>query len=438
MLAYVAMCAAIWWREQRRHAAAAAAADALAGDGAAPVLVAYASQTGQAEALAWRSAHALHAQGTPVRVLALNAVDAQVLNMATRALFIVSTYGEGDAPDGASLFVEKVIANGASLGQLRYAVLALGDRQYQNFCGFGRQLDAWLQAQGAHREFDRIEVDNADPAALAQWHSRLGVIDTIEAGADEPAFAPWQLKRRQLLNPGSAGTGIYELALTPPAGVPLEWQSGDLVQIEVSGDKARPREYSIASIAADGAVELLVRQDLHPDGRLGLASGWLTSTLSQGGSVPLRLKPHPNFRLGDNAGRPLLLIGNGTGLAGLRSHLRARAAAGHGDNWLLFGERHAAHDWLCRDELEHWQSSGLLCRLDMVFSRDQDERRYVQHRLLQAADEVLRWIDRGAAIYVCGSLQGMASGVDAALRQIAGAERFAALVAAGRYRRDVY
>jgi sulfite reductase (NADPH) flavoprotein alpha-component len=438
VLAYAGMCLAIWWRERRRHARTAAAADALAGAGAVPVLVGYASQTGQAEALAWRTAQALHAQGTPVRVLALDAVDTGVLGSAQRALFIASTYGEGDAPDGASLFVEKVVASSASLGHLRYAVLALGDRQYANFCGFGRQLDAWLQAQGAQREFDRIDVDNAEPAALAQWHGRLGLGDAVETQTAEPAFAHWQLTRRQLLNPGSIGAGIYELALTPPVGVPRAWQSGDLVQIEVPGDKARPREYSIGSIAADGAVELLVRQELHPDGRLGLASGWLTSTLPPGGSVPLRLKPHPNFRLGDNAERPLLLIGNGTGLAGLRSHLRARATAGQSDNWLLFGERHAAHDWLCRDELQAWQSSGLLRRLDMVFSRDQAERRYVQHRLLQAADEVRAWIDRGAAIYVCGSLQGMASGVEAALRQIAGAERFAALVAAGRYRRDVY
>lgn len=439
VLAYAAMCAAIWWRERRRHAATAAAANALAGDGALPALVLFASQTGQAEALAWQTARGLHALGTPVRVLALNALDAGTLRTARRAIFITSTYGEGDAPDDASLFVEKVMATaGTDLRQLAYAVLALGDRQYQHFCGFGRQLDEWLHAGGARREFDRIEVDNADPAALALWQRRLGLDSPVEPAAALPPFTLWQLTGRAQLNPGSAGAAIYELALKPPAGVHADWQSGDLVQIEAPGDPARPRDYSIASIATDGAVELLVRQELHPDGRLGLASGWLTAALSQGGSVPMRLKPHPNFRLGDNADRPLLLIGNGTGLAGLRSHLRARAAAGHGDNWLLFGERNAAHDWLCRDELRAWQSDGLLRRLDMVFSRDQAERLYVQHRLLQVADEVLVWLDRGAAVYVCGSLQGMASGVDAALRQIAGPERFAALVAAGRYRRDVY
>jgi sulfite reductase (NADPH) flavoprotein alpha-component len=183
---------------------------------------------------------------------------------------------------------------------------------------------------------------------------------------------------------------------------------------------------------------LLVRQEQHPDGRLGAASGLLTSTLRLGDTVQLQLRAHRNFRLGENLERPLLLIGNGTGLAGLRGHLRARAAQGRHDNWLVFGERNAQHDFLCRAEIEAWQQAGVLQRLDMVFSRDQAERLYVQHRLLQRHDEVRDWIARGAAIYVCGSLQGMASGVDAALRQIAGDALMRELAAAGRYRRDVY
>jgi sulfite reductase (NADPH) flavoprotein alpha-component len=164
----------------------------------------------------------------------------------------------------------------------------------------------------------------------------------------------------------------------------------------------------------------------------------LSSTLAIGDSIALRLRQHRNFRLGTNAERPLILVGNGTGLAGLRSHLRARAAAGQHDNWLVFGERNARHDFLYRQEIEAWQASGTLRRLDMVFSRDQAERQYVQHRLLQASEEVRAWLARGAAVYVCGSLQGMATGVDAALRQIAGEPFMRELNADGRYRRDVY
>lgn len=443
VLAYGALCGAIWRRERRRAAAAAADAASLAGAGA-PVLVLHATQTGQAETIAWQTARWLHAGGTAVRVMPLNELDLATLQGATRALFVASTYGEGDAPDGASAFVELAMGARAQLSGLRYALLALGDRQYAHFCGFGRRLDAWLRESGAVPAFERIDVDNSDDAALASWRGQWQVegADTTIDTPDAEAFQPWRLVAREHLNPGSAGAPIYHLAFAPAPGMAPHWASGDLVQVAPASDPARPRDYSIASIPADGELQLLVRQERHPDGSLGAASGLLTSTLALGETLALRLRAHRNFRLNANAGRPLILIGNGTGLAGLRAHLRERVVRGQRDNWLVFGERSAQHDFLYREELEAWQAEGALARLDMVFSRDEEalhgERRYVQHRLLQAADELLAWLERGAAIYVCGSLQGMASGVDAALRQIAGSARLQEIAAAGRYRRDVY
>lgn len=440
VVAYAALCASIYLRERQRHAATARDAAALSrGDGnAAPVLVLFASQTGQAEAIAWQTARQLSASGTPARVMELNALDAPTLSATGRALFIASTYGEGDAPDGASVFAERVMASAPALPSLRYAVLALGDRQYAHFCGFGRTLDDWLHAAGATREFERIDVDNSDAEALARWHAHWG--DAAAAGdqAAGAAFTPWRLVARELLNPGSAGAPVFHLGLKPQADAMPQWSSGDLVQITVASDPNRPRDYSIASLPGDGELQLLVRQEQHPDGTLGAASGLLTSTLTVGDTVALRLRPHTAFRLDGNDRRPLILIGNGTGLAGLRAHLRARVAASRHENWLVFGERQAAHDFLYRSEIETWQANGVLQRLDMVFSRDQAERLYVQHRLLQSADTLLQWLQGGAAIYVCGSLQGMASGVDGALRQIAGDEFVRDLIASGRYRRDVY
>lgn len=442
--AYAALCAAIFRRERRHRAQMAQATAALAGDGATPsTLVVFATQTGQAEAIAWQTARQLHADGTPARVISLNDLDAALLGASQRALFIVSTYGEGDAPDGASVFAERCMDTAAappSLPALHYAVLALGDAQYTQFCGFGRALDAWLARTGATPLFERIEVDNSDPVTLAAWHAHWGGEAPQDPSAENTDFTPWRLTQRLRMNEGSVGAPVFHLALVPQnsAHPPPTWMSGDLVQIAVASDPQRPRDYSIASIASDGEVQLLVRQERHPDGTLGAASGLLTSMLSLGDSVALRIRPHRNFQLGDNAARPLILIGNGTGLAGLRSHLRARVAAGQHDNWLLFGERNAAHDFLCRDELTAWQATGALKRLDMVFSRDQSDRLYVQHRLLQVEDVLRAWLDRGAAIYVCGSLQGMASGVDAALRQIAGDAALRELTTSGRYRRDVY
>ena len=185
-----------------------------------------------------------------------------------------------------------------------------------------------------------------------------------------------------------------------------------------------------------GGLDLLVRQERHADG-LGIASGWLTAHAAIGATVDLRLLPNPSFApLPD--GRPCIYIGNGSGLAGLRSHLRARVHAGRRANWLLFGERESAYDRLCRNEIAQWQSLGFLERIDLVFSRDPPVRTYVQDRLRDAADDLRAWIDRGACVFVCGSLHGMSAGVDAALRDILGAEALDDLIAAGNYRRDVY
>lgn len=137
-------------------------------------------------------------------------------------------------------------------------------------------------------------------------------------------------------------------------------------------------------------------------------------------------------------GRPLILIGNGTGIAGLRAHLRAAAYAGTTGHWLLFGERTRAHESFFDAELSAWQASGVLARLDRCFSRDADCGRYVQQALTENGEAVQDWIARNATILVCGSLEGMAQAVDEALAAILGADVLSELSENGRYRRDVY
>jgi sulfite reductase (NADPH) flavoprotein alpha-component len=197
------------------------------------------------------------------------------------------------------------------------------------------------------------------------------------------------------------------------------------------------REYSVASLPSDGELELIVRQERQADGSLGLGSGWLTEAAALHGQLLARVRRNSAFHAPEDD-RPLILIGNGTGLAGLRSLLKARIVAGHTANWLLFGERNAAHDFYCRDELQGWLASGDLARLDLAFSRDQAAKVYVQDRLREAAAPLREWLAEGAAIYVCGSLDGMASGVDQVLRELLGAAALSTLREEGRYRRDVY
>ena len=437
-LSYAGVCLAPWLRARAKRRASAAARAALANNSA--WLVAYASQTGNAEELATQTAQSLQLAGIPVRLCALAELTAMDLQQAERALFLVSTYGEGDAPDNAAAFMGRLMTGELALPQLHYGVLALGDRSYGQFCGFGRALDAWLATQGASRLFERIEVDRSASAAIEQWFQHLSHLAGTSDAPDwsAPAFGDWRLTGRQLLNPGSAGGAIYHVELAPVSGSLPDWQSGDLVQVAAPADPSQPREYSIASIPRDGSVHLLVRQHAHPDGSLGLASGWLTAQAAVGDVVQLRLRQHKRFRLEDNAQRPLILIGNGSGIAGLRGHLKSRVLAGQRRNWLIFGERNAAHDFHYREEIEGWHASGDLPRLDLAFSRDQAERTYVQDRLRGNADEITLWLQQGAAIYICGSLAGMAGGVDQALQEMLGRPALDALAAEGRYRRDVY
>jgi len=444
LLMYAALCGFIYRAErskQQKSEQDAAALGATA-EGVTPILVAFASQTGFAEQLAWQSARLLHTAGVPVRVLPLGQLSLDELARTERALFIVSTYGEGDAPDNGARFTQQAMAADAKLPQLHHAVLALGDSSYANFCGFGRRLDAWLQARGAGALFERIELDNEDAAALTAWQHQVahlaGTTDLPDWQA--PAFEGWQLIERRVLNAGSVGAPVCHLTLAPAAGAALpQWEAGDLVQVRAPGDPARPREYTIASVPADGHLHLLVRQERHADGSLGCASGWLTEQALIGDIVPLRLRAHSSFHIGANAARPLVLIGNGTGFAGLRSHLKMRAAATpRPPAWLLFGERQSAHDRYFGDEIDGWLAQGVLAHADLVFSRDQGQRLYVQHRVLEHAQRLREWVAEGAAIYVCGSLEGMASGVDAALAEVLGVNELALLADAGRYRRDVY
>jgi sulfite reductase (NADPH) flavoprotein alpha-component len=450
VLAYAALCLAVVLRARRRRRAAErdAAAFAPGVTGLAPTWVVHASQTGLAEALARQTARALHDAGVPVHLARLGELTRDALRGVERALFIASTSGEGDPPDSAATFARDVmgaVGDGVGLARLRYGVLALGDSRYAHYCGFGRTLDAWLQRHEARPMFERIEVDRANADALERWRGRLGQLagTVVLPDWDVPAFEPWRLAARRLLNPGSLGDPAFQLELVPAGGGPPPgWEAGDLVQVRIDADPDHPRDYSIASIPADGRVCLVVRRSRRPDGSPGHASCWLTAQAPIGATIPLRLRANPGFRIGHNRARPLILIGNGSGIAGLRGHLRQRAA-GPPDTvaagaWLVFGERQAARDAFFRDEIEAWLAAGVLDRVDWVFSRESSHRPYVQHLLADQAGTLRERVARGAAILVCGSLRGMAPAVDEVLRAALGDGTVDRLLRDGRYRRDVY
>ena len=431
------------WSRARARRADAARSAALAPAGDAPaVLIAFASQTGLAEELAWMTARSLSDAGTPARVTLLGDLEPAELKAAGRVLIVASTTGEGDAPDAMSWFVRQSMKAPADLSGLSYGLLALGDRTYTDFCGFGRALDGWLQRSGAEPLFDRVEVDDGDTGAVRHWQHQLGLLtgSTIEPDWTPPAFDRWRLVERTHLNPGSPGGEAWLMAFEPVDHAPV-WAAGDIAEIGLPAVDGQPapgsREYSVASLPADGRAEFIVRLMHRPDGTPGLASGWLTRDLAPGAEAGMRIRTNRSFH-GPTPETPLILIGNGTGLAGLRAHWKARAGQAHGPTWLMFGERTRAHDAFLDAELQTALTSGVLTRLDRVFSRDAGDGRYVQALIAEHAAELVGWVDRGAAILVCGSLEGMSKGVHEALEAALGAATLLSLTEGGRYRRDVY
>jgi sulfite reductase (NADPH) flavoprotein alpha-component len=408
------------------------------------LLVVFASQTGFADQLADQTARMLSSAGAQVGLLSLSNLEPDALARAQQALFIVSTTGEGDAPDLAATFLRRTLSTSQVLANLRYAVLALGDRKYANFCAFGHRLDTWLRHQGATPLWDVTEVDNGDMAALRHWQHQLSVLTQSPDLPDweSPVYERWRLTKRVLLNPHSVGPPCFHIELQA-SNRGERWQAGDIVEIDPrnstwnSPSTPLPhREYSIGSLPEDGAIHLLVREMRRSDGTSGLGSGWLINAPLDS-DIAARIRTNRNFHPPEDA-RPLILIGNGTGIAGLRGLIKARIASKRTRNWLIFGERNRGADNFYADDLERWQREASLVKVDLVFSRDQAEKRYVQHALSEQAHEVRRWVDEGAAIYVCGSLEGMAPAVHHALERILGQEFLERLAAEGRYRRDVY
>lgn len=399
-----------------------------------PIAVIYASQGGTAAELAQRTALSL---GERARVYPMSAIEPALLTQLSTALFVVSTYGEGDPPDMAQDFYRLALTLPAEPGlqHLQVGILALGDRSYQHFCGFALFLQQWLTQRQAQPLFDMVQVDCLDEAALQQWQTHLTTHLQAQAW-QRPVPTRWRLAQRQHCNPGSQGGACYELRLDSLDTPPPVWQAGDIAHVRI-GDTGQHRDYSIASIPDESQLRLLIRQHQHADGTPGLGSHWLTQALGVGDSVDIHLRSNTQFHLHSD-GRPAIFIGNGTGLAGLRALIQARRQNAQRNNWLLFGERQRQHDFIWQTELQSWLDDGSLQHLDLAFSRDQADKHYVHHLLREAAPRLRDWVARGAVLYVCGSQQGMAQDVDHALQDALGAHGYHDLRQRGGYKRDVY
>ena len=214
-----------------------------------------------------------------------------------------------------------------------------------------------------------------------------------------------------------------------------------------------PRLYSISSgpAANPGEVHLTVapvRYDAFGTRHWGVASTHLADRVAEGDCVSVYVEANKRFRLPE-PDRPIIMIGPGTGVAPFRAFVQERIEQGaSGDSWLLFGDRNSDSDFLYQLEWQRHLKNGHLTRMDVAFSRDQAEKIYVQQRIAEHAEELYRWIEKGAAIYVCGDARRMAQDVHDALISVlvthaqldddAAEQRLRELRRVGRYQRDVY
>ncbi|MDT5012902.1 MAG: sulfite reductase flavoprotein alpha-component, partial [Mycobacterium sp.] len=543
----------------------------------ASVLVLWASQTGNAEALAQACSERIAGQGVRNRLVEMNDCGLDEVAAARTALIVTSTFGTGGPPDNGAEFWERITAPDApALADLRYAVLALGDSAYDDFCGHGRAIDQRFAALGAARILDRMECELGDDEAAHRWlDDVLAVVEApvpatvgntnvrsrpvratpIPPVTDVPSFTRTSplhaaLATNRVLTGASSSKEVRQFGFDL-ADSGVSYEAGDalgivpvnsevLVQdwLQVTGldggfsmaadadlatllrvqfdittvssallkfvaernpdplllkllrrdnktelqkwlwnrqavdvlrafpvraditewrgvlKNLQPRCYSISSspLSSPSEVQLTVcvvrylTEEGHARG--GVCSTFLADRAG-GQRVPIYLQRSPHFRLPRDPSTPMIMVGPGTGIAPFRAFLHQRRELGcPGRNWLFFGDQHAHSNFYYRDELEEMFCEGFLTRLDLAFSRDQRERIYVQHRMIEHGAEIWRWLADGAHFYVCGDASRMAMDVDHALLQIftthgkltedAALALKKQLITDKRYLRDVY
>ena len=530
-----------------------------------PLTILYGSESGNSETLALKAKKLAAKQNFDAKVLDMADADLAQLPKAKNLIVYISTWGEGDPPQRAADFYKALMADDAPrLEGVRFAVLALGDTAYVNFCQTGREIDARLEALGATRVHDRQDLDLDFQKQAAAWTDKaIEVLAPADAGPttvvhvdfkaapaaeddEEPRFtaeSPAEAEITALINLNGTGstreTWHAEFAVEDPA---FAYKPGDAIGlypendpalaeellniVGLAGDEAlrqklvtsfdittlsrpavdgyakltgrkdvakllegdglarfaadrqlidlfetypekldadqlakllRPlpgRLYSVASSlkAHPGEAHLLVgavRWTSHGRQRKGVTSTYLADRCKVGGKARIYVRPNRHFGLPADGDRPIIMIGAGTGVAPYRGFLEERAETGaKGPSWLVFGERNFTNDFLYQLEWQDWLAAGTLSRIDVAFSRDQPEKIYVQHRLWERRHDLLKWLDDGAHLYVCGDEKGMAKDVDATLVRIlaeplkgdedAGRAKLKELTKAGRYQRDVY
>ncbi|PJR51351.1 sulfite reductase subunit alpha [Klebsiella sp. H-Nf2] len=366
-----------------------------------------------------------------------------------------------EAPLSATLSVNQKITGRDSEKDVRHIEIDLGDSGlryqpgdalgvwYQNDPQLVKELVELLWLKGD----EPVTVDGKTlPLAEAlEWHFELTVntatiVENYATLTRSESLLPLVGDKAQLQQ-YAAATPIIDMVRFSPAQLDAEALIGLLRPLT-------PRLYSIASSQAEAESEVhvtvgVVRYEIEGRARAGGASSFLADRVEEDGEVRVFIEHNDNFRLPANPETPVIMIGPGTGIAPFRAFMQQRAADGaQGKNWLFFGNPHFTEDFLYQVEWQSYVKEGLLTRIDLAWSRDQQQKVYVQDKLREQGAELWRWINDGAHIYVCGDANRMAKDVEHTLLEViaeygamdaeAADEFLSELRVERRYQRDVY
>ena len=366
-----------------------------------------------------------------------------------------------EAPLTATLAVNQKITGRDSEKDVRHIEIDLGDSGlryqpgdalgvwYQNDPALVKELVELLWLKGD--EPVTVEGKTLPLAQALEWHFELtvntaNIVENYATLTRSETLLPLVGDKAQLQH-YAATTPIVDMVRFSPAQLDAEALIGLLRPLT-------PRLYSIASSQAEAENEVhvtvgVVRYDIEGRARAGGASSFLADRVEEDGEVRIFIEHNDNFRLPANPQTPVIMIGPGTGIAPFRAFMQQRAAEGaEGKNWLFFGNPHFTEDFLYQVEWQSYVKEGVLSRIDLAWSRDQQQKVYVQDKLREQGAELWRWINDGAHIYVCGDANRMAKDVEHTLLEViaeygamdaeAADEFLSELRVERRYQRDVY
>lgn len=518
------------------------------------ITIIYGTETGNSKALATQFAAKAKKSGINAKVFGADQYRLTDLIKEEYFLVLMSTHGDGEAPDAAKKFYDHIGAGGLNLSKLKYSVLALGDTSYPLFCNVGENIDVEFEKMGgkrlvplqkcdvdyeadANQWFDKVlqaltkstvaatvlPVANGHVVASAKKTAKLAYTGTVLTNVDlndrgsnketyhieiaaegveyqcgdsigivpendsqlvtdiiaktnidgnkiveykKEKYSQYELLKRKinlihlterLVKQYADVTGhdipagrydLLELVQKYPVKNPAQFE-----EILVGLNAISPRLYTLASSpkAHEGEVHIIVAKDVYQDAagqkRIGLCSNYL-SGLKVNAKQNFFVQPNKRFRLPADD-KDIIMVGPGTGIAAFRSFLAERDATGAtGRNWLFFGEQNFATDFLYQTEIQNWYETGVLTKINVAFSRDQKEKVYVQHKMLEHGESLYEWISGGASFYICGKKDPMSTDVENALLHVIEQHGKKTIEEAkayleqmkeeGRYEKDVY